>query len=72
MQEHNAGHNFSTKSDTNWKLIYYKAHLTFDDAKRRENYFKTSAGRRSLNRMLSSYNLTHSSFGAQSSTVGKK
>lgn len=55
VREHNAGKNFSTKSESNWKLIYYEAHLIFDDAKRREVYFKTSAGRRSLNRMLKSY-----------------
>lgn len=72
IQEHNAGLNISTKSLTNWKLIYYEAHLNFDDAKRRETYFKTSTGRRSLNRMLSSHNLTRNSFGALSSTAGKE
>jgi len=71
VREHNAGQNFSTKSPTNWKLIYYEAHLNFDDAKRREGYFKTSVGRRSLNRMLSSYNSVSGSFGARSSTAGK-
>jgi len=71
VSEHNAGKNFSTKSDTNWKLIYYEAHLDFDDAKRREGYFKTSVGRRSLSRMLSSYNSKRNSFGTRSSTSGK-
>lgn len=56
VREHNAGKNFSTKSPTNWKLIYYEARLNFEDAKRKEAYFKTSVGRRSLNnRMLRSY-----------------
>ncbi len=54
VREHNAGENFSTRSQSNWKLIYYEAHLDFRDAKRRENYLKTSVGRRSLNRMLRS------------------
>src|SRR3989338_9143235 len=71
VREHNAGKNFSTKSKTNWKLIYYEAPLNFDDAKRRETYFKTNVGRKSLNRMLSSYNQSRKSFGAQSSTFGK-
>jgi len=68
--EHNAGKNFSTKSPTNWKLIYYEAHLSFEDAKRRENYFKTSVGRKSLSRMLADY-FKRRSFGNQSSTAGK-
>jgi len=55
VRQHNAGKNFSTKSPTHWKLIYYEAHLAFKDAKRREAYFKGSVGRRSLNRMLKSY-----------------
>lgn len=71
VRQHNAGMNFSTKSSMNWKLIYYEAHLNPEDAKRREGYFKTSVGRRSLNRMLSSYNLAQNSFGNQSSTSGE-
>lgn len=71
VRQHNAGENFSTKSSANWKLIYYEAHLSFDDAKRRETYFKASVGRRSLNRMLSSYNQGTKSFGTQSSTSGR-
>ena len=70
IQEHNAGKNLSTKSTANWKLIYYEAHLDFNDAKRREGYFKTSVGRRSLNRMLESY-LSRISFSDQRSTAGK-
>lgn len=71
VYQHNAGENLSTKSENNWKLIYYEAHLSFDDAKRRETYFKTSVGRRSLNRMLSSYNQKAGLFGTQSSTSGR-
>ena len=71
LSEHNTGKNFLIKSEAQWKLIYYEAHLSFDDAKRRENYFKTSVGRRSLNRMLANYTLRRNSFGTQSSTSGK-
>src|SRR3972149_4838679 len=71
VRQHNAGKNFSTKSSMNWKLIYYEAHPNPEDAKRREGYFKTSVGPRSLNRMLSSYNLTRNSFSNQSSTSGE-
>lgn len=72
ISEHNASLSFSTKSQSNWKLIYYEAHLNFTDAKRREAYFKNSAGRRSLNRMLSSYSQQARSLGTQSSTSGKR
>ncbi len=55
LGEHNAGQNFSTKAYAPWTLIYYEAHLSLEDAKRREKYFKTSPGRNALSRMLRSY-----------------
>ncbi len=69
VRQHNAGKNQSTKRADNWKLIYYEAHLDFEDAKRRESYVKGSVGRRSLKRILKSYLSSHP-FGAQSSTSG--
>lgn len=45
--EHNRGKSFSTKNHR-WRLIYYEAGLNETDARRRERYFKTTAGRRSL------------------------
>src|SRR3989344_5475203 len=72
LEEHNTGQNRSTKRYMPWRLIYYEAHLNQEDARRREKYFKGSVGRRSLNRMLHSYNQSVSNdFGNQRSTSGK-
>ncbi len=48
LQQHNAKINFSTKSRLPLKLIYVECCLNEEDAKRRENYLKTSQGRRFL------------------------
>jgi len=48
LQEHNAKINFSTKSRFPLKLIYTEVCLNEEDAKRRENYLKTSQGHRFL------------------------
>jgi len=55
LKEHNQGLNFSTKSNRPWKLIYYEACLNEDDAKRREEYLKTTQGHRLLKRRLKEY-----------------
>jgi len=55
LKEHNQGLNKSTKPYRPWKLIYYEACLNKDDAKRRENYLKTSQGQRLLKRRLKEY-----------------
>lgn len=55
LREHNQGLNFSTKSGKPWKLIYYEACLNKNDAKRRENYLKTSQGQRLLKCRLKEY-----------------
>lgn len=52
LTEHNAGKNTSTKARLPLKLIYYEAHLDKKDAMRREQYFKTSKGKSTLNQML--------------------
>jgi len=48
LKEHNAKKNFSTKSKIPLQLVYVEAGLNQDDAERRENYFKTTQGRRFL------------------------
>jgi putative endonuclease len=55
LKEHNQGLNKSTKTYRPWKLIYYEACLNEDDAKRRENYLKTSQDQRLLKRRLKEY-----------------
>ena len=55
LQEHNRGLNFSTKPYKPWQLIHYEAYRDQKDAKRREEYLKTSQGARLLKRMLKEY-----------------
>jgi len=55
LKEHNQGLNKSTKPYRPWELIYYEACLNEKDAKRRENYLKTTQGQRLLKRRLKEY-----------------
>ena len=55
LEEHNLGKNISTKPFIPWFVIYYEACLNEEDARRRENYFKTSQGQRLLKRRLKEY-----------------
>lgn len=48
LQQHNAKINFSTKSRLPMELIYVEACLNDEDAKRREDYLKTTQGGRFL------------------------
>ncbi|PJC65468.1 MAG: excinuclease ABC subunit C [Candidatus Colwellbacteria bacterium CG_4_9_14_0_2_um_filter_50_12] len=48
IEEHNTKKNFSTKSRLPLLLVYVEACLNEEDAKRRENYLKTTQGRRFL------------------------
>ena len=52
--EHNKGSNQSTKYRRPFELIYYEAHKSEKDARRREKYFKTDKGKSSLKQMLRS------------------
>lgn len=53
--EHNAGTEFSTKPYSPCELIFYEAYRNMKDAKRREEYFKTTKGKTSLRTMLKEY-----------------
>jgi len=55
LEEHNRGLNLSTKSGKPWKIIYYEACIDQSDAKRRENYLKTTQGGRMLKIRLKDY-----------------
>ena len=55
FKEHNQGLNFSTKSAKPWQIIYYEASLNEKDARRREEYLKTTQGKRLLKRRLKEY-----------------
>jgi len=55
LREHNNGSNTSTKSAIPWKVIYYEACIVESDAIRREQYLKTSQGKRLLKLRLRDY-----------------
>lgn len=55
LKEHNAKTNFSTKSRLPLKLIYAETCLNEKDAKRREDYLKTTQGRRFLKLRLKEF-----------------
>ena len=52
IKERNEGKNISPKPGLPLKLFYYEAHLSKNDALRREQYFKTTKGKSSLKQML--------------------
>lgn len=52
LKDHNSGGTKSTKTRRPFKLLYYEAHLSEKDARRRERYFKTEKGKNSLRQML--------------------
>ncbi|MDZ7611347.1 MAG: GIY-YIG nuclease family protein [Candidatus Moranbacteria bacterium] len=52
LAEHEKGKTNSTKLRLPLDLVYYEAHKSEADARRREKYFKTSKGKSSLKQML--------------------
>jgi putative endonuclease len=57
LSEHNTGKTKSTKSGIPWKILYIERFDTRVDARKREKYFKTAAGRRFLKIKLTMLNL---------------
>jgi len=55
IEEHEKGLSFATKPRLPMKLIYYEACRNREDAKRREQYLKTTQGRRFLGLRLKEY-----------------
>jgi len=53
--EHNNGEELSTKYYAPFNLIHYEAYRNVKDAKRREEYFKTTKGKTTLRLMLKEY-----------------
>ncbi len=51
-KDHNSGGTKSTKTRRPFRLLYYEAHLSEKDARRREKYFKTEKGKSSLRQIL--------------------
>jgi len=52
LKKHNSKLVSSTKPYTPWELIFYEAYKNKSDAKRREQYLKTTKGRKALRLML--------------------
>ena len=52
LKRHNSGQTVSTKSKVPWKLVYFETFETRVEARSREKYFKTAAGRRFLKTKL--------------------
>lgn len=55
IEEHNKGQSFATRPRLPMKLIYFEACTNKEDAQRREEYLKTTRGRRFLAKRLKSY-----------------
>ncbi len=53
--EHNSKQELSTKHYAPFDLIHYEAYKNIDDAKRREEYLKTTKGKVTLRQMLKEY-----------------
>lgn len=52
LNEHNAGKTRSTKSFKPWKIIYFEEHNSRIEARKREKYLKSAAGRIFLKQKL--------------------
>lgn len=66
LEEHKKGLSFATKFRLPFKLIYFEGCLNEEDAKRRENYLKTTQGRRFLGLRLLRYQRSKKAFGTGS------
>lgn len=63
IEEHKKGFSFATKFRLPFKLIYFEGCLNNEDAKRRENYLKTTQGTRFLGLRLIQYQCQKKTFG---------
>ena len=52
LKEHNSGKEKTTKPYLPYKLLHLEEHKTLRDARRREIYFKSTSGRRTIRRLL--------------------
>jgi putative endonuclease len=52
LEAHNKGSVISTKARRPWKVIFTETYIVQDDALRREQYLKTTAGKNALRHML--------------------
>ena len=55
FEEHNNSKGISTKKYAPFEIIHYEAYRNSKDAKRRENYLKTTKGKTTLRFMLQNH-----------------
>lgn len=48
LSEHRSGHTTTTRRMNNLRLVYKEEYATFEEARKRELYFKSAAGRKFL------------------------
>ena len=66
LEEHKKGLSFATKYRLPFELIYFEGCLNEQDAKRREQYLKTTQGRRFIGLRLLEYGRHNKAFGSGS------
>jgi putative endonuclease len=52
VKEHRSGKTATTRKGANWRVCYAEKFATLEEARLREKYFKTAAGRRFLKRKI--------------------
>jgi len=52
LKEHNSGKHFYTKRYSPWKIIYKERYDSFEEARKREKFFKSTSGRRFLKKIF--------------------
>ncbi|MEK7576442.1 MAG: GIY-YIG nuclease family protein [Patescibacteria group bacterium] len=52
LLEHRSGHTRSTRWMQNFKVVYTEKYATFEEARARELYLKSAAGRRFIKKIL--------------------
>ena len=58
LVEHNLGKTKSTKAFRPWKVVYFEEFQTFAEARKREIFLKSAAGRRFINSKIGSITVT--------------
>jgi putative endonuclease len=52
LNEHNCGKNFFTKRYMPWKIFYKEEYQSLSEARKREKYLKTCAGRKFIKKLF--------------------
>src|SRR3989338_4066912 len=55
LKQHNYGANKWSRENRPFELLYFEKHTTYNKARKRENYLKTTSGRRSVGKLVNSW-----------------